>query len=102
LDLWNGSAWFSDWFYQRLQWPAEVRRTRLDELQPNLPDGAWESLLLAIRDHLERQVPLDVNVCARLEDGRTECWRIQGLAERNAAGQPVYLECSTREVSAGP
>ena len=100
LDLWNGGAWFSDWFVQRLQWPAGVERKRLDALRPHLPGGAWESLLAAIRAHLERQIPLDVEVCVQLADGRLEWWRVQGVAEHNAGGQPVYLSGNVRDVSA--
>ena len=100
LDLWSGHAWFSDWFSHRLQWPAGVVHKRLDHLRPHLPGGAWESLLAAIRDHLERQTPLDHKVCAQLPDGRIEWWRVQGAAERNAGGQPVYLSGSARDVSA--
>jgi hypothetical protein len=87
LTLWNGSAWFSAWVYRRLEWPAAVKRTRLDDLKPNLPADAWEALLLAIRDHLERQVPLDLEVRVERGGGRIEWWRIQGSVERNAAGQ---------------
>ena len=91
LDLWNGHAWFSDWIYTRLQWPVGAEHKRLADLRPHLPEGAWEALLHAIREHLERQVPLDATLRAQLPDGRFECWQVQGLAERNAAGQPVYL-----------
>jgi hypothetical protein len=100
LALWNGSAWFSGWFYRRLQWPAAVKRTRLDDLKPNLPADAWEELLLAIRNHLERQVPLDLEVRVQLNGGRIEWWRIQGSVERNAAGQPMQLVGTMRDVSA--
>jgi hypothetical protein len=99
LDLWNGSAWFSDWFVQRLKWTGAERK-RLDDLRPHLPGGAWESLLAAIRNHLERQVPLELTVCATLSDGRIEWWYVQGVAEHNAGGQPVYLSGHMRDVSA--
>jgi hypothetical protein len=99
LTLWNGAAWFSAWFYRRLQWPAAVKRTRLDDLEPNFPADAWEALLLAIRHHLERQVPLDLKVRVQLNDGRIEWWHIQGSAERNATGQPMHLAGTMREVS---
>ena len=75
-------------------------RKRLDALRPHLPGGAWESLLAAIRAHLERQIPLDVEVCVQLADGRLEWWRVQGVAEHNAGGQPVYLSGNVRDVSA--
>jgi hypothetical protein len=100
LALWNGSAWFSAWVYRRLQWPAAVKRTRLDDLKPNLPADAWEELLLAIRNHLERQVPLDLEVGVQLGGGRIERWRIRGSVERNAAGQPMHLVGTMHEVSA--
>jgi hypothetical protein len=102
LALWNGSVRFSAWFYRRLQWPAAVKRTRLDDLKPHLPAGGWEALMLAIRNHLEGQVPLDLEVRVQLDDRRTEWWRIQGSVERNTAGQPMYLAGTMREVSAEP
>jgi len=97
LDLWNGHAWFSDWFYERLQWPAGAERKKLSDLRPSLSEGDWEALLLAIRDHLERQIPLEMKLQAQLPDGRVESWHVQGLADRNAAGQPVYLAGRMRE-----
>jgi hypothetical protein len=48
LVLWSGTAWFSDWFYRRLQWSVSVKHKRLDVLQPHLTDGSWDALLLAI------------------------------------------------------
>src|SRR6267378_8565556 len=72
LALWNGSVRFSAWFYRRLQCPAAVKRTRLDDLKPHLPAGGWEALMLAIRNHLERQVPLDLEVRVQLAPGRAE------------------------------
>ncbi len=94
LTLWNGSVRFDPWFYRRLQ-------SRLDDLKPYLPAGAWEELLLAIRNHLERQVPLDLEVRVQVEGSRLERWRVQGSVERNAAGQPISLGGTMREVSAG-
>jgi PAS domain-containing protein len=99
VNLWNGSAWFSDWFYQRLQWPMEVNRHRLDDLRPHLPDGAWEALLLVFREYLERQRPLDAQLRVQLTNGQIEWWRILGGAERNAGGQPMYLAGSMRDVT---
>jgi hypothetical protein len=98
LDLWNGRAWFSNWFVERLHWTGHEHK-RLDDLRPHLPGGAWESLLAAIRNHLERQTPLDLMICAKLADGRAEWWHVKGAAEHNAGGQPVYLSGNVREVS---
>jgi len=58
-------------------------------------------VLLAIRNHLERQVPLDLEVRVQVEGSRLERWRVQGSVERNAAGQPISLGGTMREVSAG-
>lgn len=102
LDLVNGTAWFSDWFYLRLGWPMEVKRKRLDDLRPNLPVGAWEALLLAIRGHLERQMPLDAELCVQLQGGQIEWWRMLGAVERNSRGKPVHLAGSVRDVTAEP
>jgi hypothetical protein len=100
LDLWDGSAWFSDWFYQRLQWPTAIKRIKLDDLRPNLVAGAWELLLRQIRSHLEMQTPLDAEIQVQVKEGRIERWRMQGSAERNPGGQPVRLAGSVSEVSA--
>ncbi len=91
LVLWNGSAWFSDWFYRRLRWPVSVKYKRLDVLQPHLADGSWEMLLLAIRAHLERGLPLHAVLKVRLPCGTRESWQVSGALERNVGGQPVYL-----------
>jgi hypothetical protein len=100
LDLWSGSAWFSDWFYQRLQWPTKIRRIRLEDLRPNLPAGDWEVLLRQIRGHLELQTPLDAEIRVQLDGGQIEWWRMQGSVERNPGGQPVRLVGSVSDISA--
>jgi hypothetical protein len=100
LDLLSGNAWFSEWFFERLQWPAEVKRRRLADLRPNLPAGAWEALLLAIRAHLERQVPLDTQICAHLPGGEIQWWRVVGTSLRNGREKPVLLTGSVHDVSA--
>jgi hypothetical protein len=102
LVLWKGSAWFSDWFYQRLQWPMAVRHTRLEDLRPNLPEGAWETLLAAIRSHLEQGMPLDAELRVQSNGGRIEWWRVTGTLERNVGGQPVYLAGRMQDVTAEP
>lgn len=106
LDLWSGSAWFSDWFRRRLHWPAEGSRKKLDALRPYLAPGAWEALLQGIRAHLERQVPLEVEIQV-LVDGQTERWQVTGAVERTPAGQPVCLtgtmhDVDGRDVPGGP
>jgi PAS domain-containing protein len=100
LVLWSGAAWFSDWFYQRLQWPMGVKRKRLEDLRSSLPDGAWEALLLAIRNHLERGLPLDAELQVQLPGGRMEWWRMQGSVERNVGGQPVHLVGRMQDITA--
>jgi hypothetical protein len=98
LDLWNGAAGFSAWFHHKLQWPADVRRKRLDDIKPNLAPGAWEVLLLGIRAHLERQAPLDLQIEVRLPGGTSEWWQVQGAVERTPAGQPMTLAGTMREI----
>jgi hypothetical protein len=100
LDLWSGTAWFSSWFYQRLNWPAQTKRQRLDDLRPHLSADAWQSLLLGIRAQLELQLPLDVDVRVQLGEGRFQCWRMQGTVERNVGGQPVTLLGSAQDTTA--
>jgi hypothetical protein len=97
--LWSGSAWFSDWFYRRLQWPVQVEHHKLADLQPHLSPDAWETLLLGIRAHLEIGTPLDAQIPVQVTVARTEWWRIQGAVERNTAGQPVHLSGTARNVT---
>jgi hypothetical protein len=99
LDLSKGTASFSDWFYERLQWPKEIKRRRLADLRPNLPAGAWEALLLAIRAHLERLAPLDTEISVLLPGGVRARWRVLGsTTERNSRGKPLHLTGSMRQV----
>jgi hypothetical protein len=100
LNLWDGTAWFSEWFYERLCWPIQIKRQRLDDLRPHLSAEAWQALLLGIRGHLELQVPLEVQLRVQLTDGQFQWWRVGGFAERNVGGQPVNLLGSARDVSA--
>src|SRR5258708_34550160 len=101
LTVWNGAVRFNPWFYRRLQWPAGVKRTRLDDLKPELPAGAWEELLLAIRNHLERQVTLGLEARGQVEGSRLERWRLQGSGERNAAGRAISRARTSCDVSRG-
>jgi hypothetical protein len=100
LDLWSGTAWFSEWFYERLHWPSNIKRQRLDDLRPHLTTEAWQALLMGIRGHLELQVPLDVQLRVQVTAGQSQWWQVRGSAERNVGGQPVSLVGSARNVSA--
>jgi hypothetical protein len=102
LDLRNGSAWYSQWFYQKLNWPAETKRTTWGELEPLFAPAAWIELMVRFREHLEQGRPLDLNFQLTLPDGSAPWWRIQGSAYRNAARQPVYLAGSMRELGGEP
>jgi hypothetical protein len=95
FDLLSGSAWFSDWFYRKLGW-SEARRSILD-LQPLMRPADWEDLMRKVRGQLEQAEPLDVELRVRVADS-LECWQLRGAAQRNAAGQPIGLAGSVREV----
>jgi hypothetical protein len=99
-DLTAGSAWFSEWFYRKLGWPHDAKRSALCDLQPALRPGVWDLLMGTFRDHLEKGVPLDLEIEVEVAGARVERWRMGGAALRNGAGQPVYLAGSMREVSA--
>jgi PAS domain-containing protein len=101
LDLLDGSAWFSDWFYRKLGWPSEDRRTTLATLEPAVEPAAWATLMTNLRDHLERAAPLDLEIEVRSPPA-SERWRIQGSALRNAAGRPVAVAGSMRDVTKEP
>jgi PAS domain-containing protein len=96
FDLLSGSAWFSDWFYRKLGW-SEARRSMLD-LQPLMRPVDWEELMRKLRGQLEQAQPLDLELRVRVADS-LECWQLRGTAQRNAAGQPIGLAGSARQVS---
>jgi PAS domain-containing protein len=96
-DLLAGSAWFNDWFYRKLDWTRDAKRTTLGDLQPALRAGAWDRLMGMFRDHLEKGIPFDLEVDVDLQGTRRERWRMRGAAQRNDAGQPIYLAGSMRE-----
>jgi hypothetical protein len=99
FDLMSGSAWFSDWFYRKLGW-SEARRSMLD-LQPLMRPADWEELMRKLRAQLEQAQPLDLELRVRVADS-LECWQLRGAAQRNAAGQPIGLAGSVREVTKKP
>jgi hypothetical protein len=97
FDLINGSAWFNDWFHRKLDWPQDSRHTTLGDLRPALPPGTWNDLMARFRAHLEKGLPLDLEIDVQAADKR-ECWHLKGSAVRNNAGQPIFLAGSMREV----
>jgi hypothetical protein len=100
LDLKDGSAWYSDWFYQKLHWPTETRRTTLSDLEPLLQPAAWLELMARIRAHLEQGHPLEFDLQVAVPESPPQRWHLQGAARRNGAGQPEYLAGSMRVVGA--
>ncbi len=101
LDLKSGAAWYSSWFYQKLSWPTETRRTTLGELESVLKAPSWMELVARIRAHLEQGQPLELDVeVAAPGAAVSPWWRIRGSVLRNAAGQPVHLAGSMREIGA--
>jgi PAS domain-containing protein len=97
-DLLDGSAWFSDWFYQKLGWVGDAKRTAFADLQAQMPPMAWIELMGKIRSHLEQGAALDLEFEVRTAGDTLERWRVCGRAQRNEAGQPVYLAGSMRAV----
>jgi PAS domain-containing protein len=101
-DLVAGSAWFNDWFHRKLDWPQDAKRLTLADLQPALGPGAWDRLMSAFRDHLEKGFPLELEIEVQVQGGRLERWRMRGSAQRNEAGQPIYLAGNMRELRDEP
>jgi len=100
LDLADGSAWFSDWFCQRLQWSEETRRPALSDLRPIMTSQTWDTLLRKLRSHLEEQSPLDAELQVQLRTGHVEWWHLWGSAQRSDTGQPTYFAGCVRDVTA--
>ena len=100
FDLMDSSAWFSDWFYRKLRWASDTKRTTLVDLQPLLQPAAWDEMMRTIRAHLEQNLPLDLKLRVQVSPDQTEMWHMRGSTQRNPAGQPIHLAGSMREVSA--
>ncbi len=99
FDLLDGSAWFSEWFYRKLNWTSEAKRTLLD-LRPVLAPQQWDKLMAQFRLHFEQGAPLDMELNVDLAGQPSSRWQLRGSALRNDAGKPVFLAGSVRELSA--
>lgn len=100
LNLADGSAWFSDWFYQRLQWSDLGRCPALSDLRPIMSAQGWNELLRKMRAHLEERVPLDTEFQVQLGQGQTEWWHLRGSARHSAGGHPTHVAGCVRDVTA--
>jgi PAS domain-containing protein len=100
LDLADGSAWFSDWFCQRLRRSDPMRRLAFSDLRPLMNSDTWNSLLRRLRAHLEELTPLDTEFPVQLAGGKTEWWHLRGSAQRNDAGHPTHFAGCVRDISA--
>jgi PAS domain-containing protein len=102
LDLADGSTWFSEWFYDRLQWPDRIKRATFEDLRPSVSAETWDLLLGQLRDHLEQKIPLDAEFPVTLADGRMEWWQLRGSAQLNQIGHPIHVAGSVRDVTGEP
>jgi len=100
LNLIDGSAWFSDWFFMQLQWPGEARVSAWSALREWLRPASWEQTLQCMRDHLETRAAFDLEVELANGAGEARWWRLRGGAERHPSGLPRYLSGSASDVSA--
>jgi len=100
LDLKDGSAWYSEWFYQKLHWQTETRRTTLSDLEPLFQPAAWLEFMARIRAHLEQGRPLEFDLEVAVPESSPQRWHLQGSTRRNGAGRPEYLAGSMRVVGA--
>lgn len=98
-DLSDGSAWFSDWFYRKLGWAAEVRRGALHELRTALDPADWELFMRRFRAHLEQGHPFEVCLAVITAAGQRERWQFRGSAGRSDAGLPLYMAGNARELT---
>jgi PAS domain-containing protein len=100
FNLADGSAWFSDWFCERLQRTEAVKRPAFSDLRPMVSPEAWDELLRKLRLHLEQRTPLDAEFQVRLGAGHVEWWHMRGSAQRNDAGHPTHFAGCVRDVTA--
>lgn len=100
LNLLDGSAWFSAWFYAQLQWTQEHKPDSWASLRPAMRPDDWVAMLREMREHLEAHQPLDIEVPISAPNGDERWWRIRGHAERDEGRHPKYLSGIARDVSA--
>ena len=100
LNLVDGSAWFSDWFCQRLQWRDPVRRAVFRDLRPIMSPEAWNALLRKMRSHLEECAPLDTEFEVQLAPGQIQWWHLRGSAQRSRGGHPTHVAGCVRYITA--
>jgi PAS domain-containing protein len=100
IDLSDGSAWFSGWFCDRLGWTESAGRAAFNDLRPFLCAEAWDSLLRAMRSHLEERTPLEAQFQVQLAVDRIEWWQLRGVAQRNDRGHPTHFAGSVRAMTA--
>ena len=100
LALTDGSAWFSEWFHERLRWIEGVKRSTFNDLRPFFSPDSWDLLLHQLRAHLEQKIPFDAKFSVQLADGRTECWHMHGSVQLNDIGHPTHVAGSVRVVTA--
>src|ERR1700744_2911027 len=100
VNLADGSAWFSDWFCDRLQGSEPSKRPAFSDLRPMMSPETWDELLRKLRLHLEQRTPLEAEFQVRLSEGQIEWWYMRGAAQRNDAGHPTHFAGSVRDVTA--
>ena len=100
LNLLDGSAWFSNWFYTQLQWTDEMRLSTWSALRDSLLPASWDNALQRMREHLETGAVFDLEVEVDGGPDDIRWWRLRGAAERHPCGQPRYLSGSATDVSA--
>ncbi len=99
LDLWNGSA-----LVQRLVLPTAAMADRRPAPQARRPAAASAGRHLGGPGAPNPQSsgaehPLDAEIRVEVGGG-IQWWRVQGVAEHNNGGQPVYLAGSARDITA--
>jgi hypothetical protein len=99
LNLADGSAWFSDWFCQRVRWSDPVRRPAFSDLRSIMSPEMWEALLRKLRAHLEQRAPLDTEFEVQLAPGQCEWWHMRGETQHNGAGHPTHVAGCVRDVT---
>ncbi len=99
LNLLDGTAWFSDWFFTQLDWDSRDKPTTWAALRTVLAPAGWERVLADMRAHLERRVPFDLEVAVQVAPGVQRRWRLRGAAECNEVGHAQWFSGGVQDVS---
>ncbi len=98
-DLKTNVVYYAPRFKQLLGYTDDEMKNLFSEFESRLHEEDREHALAAIKAHLNRQVPYDVEYRLRCKDGVYRWFRARGSALRDAAGHPYRMAGSITDIT---